>query len=99
MRAQRFRQHALKISEKFLASGVQRRRSHFVVVGVLVEVPRIAGRTDLWNNRGSHGSGDEGLPVESLEPLVLANVGGAGLQVSETLGAVGLQKPEMERVR
>ncbi len=98
-KGRRFREHELKISEKFLASGVQRRRGYFVVIGILVEIPGVAGRTDLGNNRGSHGPGDQGLPVESLEPLVLANVGGAGLQVSETLGAVGLQKSATKRVR
>lgn len=65
----------------------------------LVEISGVAGRTDFRNDGGGHGSSDQSLPVESFKPLVLANVGSAGLQVSKTLGSVGLQKPAANGVR
>ena len=89
---------ALKISEKFLAARVERRRSNLVIIRVLIEVSGVSGRANFRNDGSGHGPGDQSLPVESLEPLVLANVGCARLQVAETFGTVGLQKPARQGV-
>jgi hypothetical protein len=88
----------LEISEDFLAARIQGGGGDLVVIGIFVEVSSVAGRAHFRHDGSRHGSSDQRLPVETLKPLVLADVGSAGLQVSEALGTVGLQEPATNSV-